>query len=120
MRKYVLPVLMWMIILKVGVVAVYLAGNWPGALVRDREVPEAVTAPVSVPAEPGLPSAPVSQASPAAQVAEVGKMAQETQPASPVAPVEPVEPVQEVRTPALSLMASANAADTVQAADTVD
>jgi flagellar motility protein MotE (MotC chaperone) len=88
MKKYVLPVLIWMIILKVGVVAVYLAGNRPGVLVGDRNVPEQVTAPVSL--EPGLPA---------------GQLA---------------APVQQVSLPALSLMSSANAADTAHAADTAN
>lgn len=51
MRKYVLPVLMWMIILKVGVVAFYLAGNRAGQPpTGEREIPEKTTA--SVPVDP--------------------------------------------------------------------
>lgn len=93
MKKYVMPVLLWMIILKMGVVAVYLAGDRPGVLVGDRDVPEAETAPVSVALEPG---------SPAEQ------------------PSAPVEPVRQVRLPALSLMSSANAADAADAVETGD
>lgn len=97
MKKYVLPVLMWMVILKVGVVAIYLAGNWPGALVGDRDVPEEVASPVPVSVEPVSSSAPVS---PAVQVKQQGV---------------PAEPVRQKGLPAISLMASASAADTADA-----
>ena len=51
MKKYVLPVLMWMIILKVVVVVFYLAGNRAGPPpTGEREIPEKTTA--SVPADP--------------------------------------------------------------------
>jgi flagellar motility protein MotE (MotC chaperone) len=52
MRKYVLPVLMWMIILKVGVITVYLAGNRPGMPADVRDIPEGTTASIPVQTDP--------------------------------------------------------------------
>lgn len=54
MRKYVLPVLIWMIILKVGVVAVYLAGSPSEVAMNPRDIPKEVTASVPDPADPAV------------------------------------------------------------------
>ena len=50
MRKYVLPVLIWMSLLKGVVVAVYLAGSPSEMAVGPRDIPKEATASVPVPA----------------------------------------------------------------------
>jgi flagellar motility protein MotE (MotC chaperone) len=71
MKKYVLPVLMWMIILKAGVVAVYLAGNRAEVPVVPRDIPEETTV-LSVPVHTdplALPALPLMSSANAADTA---------------------------------------------------